>query len=184
MNRKLRIAAFAALSVAVMVAPVASAGKVPPTDPGNPPPVAPPMGPIGSISASLSYTWVDGWYDINHKYHSGYWELVVSGRVQTNSRIDASLLAQSHHIHIRFWGDDLLSDDYLGSDTTYKFEAQSDGLHFEYRNALARDNNMFDEDTARGDCHDEVYAGVHLRTAYPDLTIIRSVQTNVVSGYF
>lgn len=189
MNRKFHTALtalIAACSVAVVVAPGASAQGAPPW-PAQPapcvlPPLAGPLTPTNPLSARLSIRPV----------FEGY-EVVVSGVVRASSVAEAYRLYKGWRAEYTLWGEDPDGDDRLGPGGHVRRGYMVQGDECEgrvgfsesryYRNASAYGHGYLDEDSypTDGDAtslanRDEIYAEVR----YKDYR----VRTNTVYGFF
>jgi hypothetical protein len=176
----------AALSVFVMVAPLASAQPAPPREPAPCvlPPVAGAPSPRPLLSATLSITPVSDGHQV-----------VVSGVVRASSVAEAyQLYKHGSRVSYTLWGDDPDGDDRLGPDQAVarlEYEIQGDRCEGRvnfyssrfYRSASAYGQGYLDEDRYPPDGNgtslanrDEVYAEVRSKDS--------RVETHTVYGFF
>jgi hypothetical protein len=129
-------------------------------------PTAPADAAVGSMTANLRVTPVDG--------VPGYSWVHVYGQVGM-SQIDAqSLINSRYNVVIRLWGDDPASDDLLMGPYDSTMSAGYYGLYYSIANKVP--NSLLNEDWGG----DEVYAGVRL--VQPNTVTLRSAETNRVYG--
>jgi hypothetical protein len=129
-------------------------------------PTAPADASVGSMTANLRVTPVDG--------QPGYSWVHVYGQVAM-SRTEAQDLINSHYnVVIRLWGDDPSYDDLLMGPYTPVVSAEYFGLSYSIANKVP--NSLLNEDW--GD--DELYAGARL--VQPNTVTLRSAESNRVYG--
>jgi hypothetical protein len=131
-------------------------------------PAAPADAAIGSMTASLSVTPVDG--------QPGYQWVHVAGTVRMSQTEAQWLINDRYNVVIRLWGEDPASDDLLMGPYTPPIWASYDGLHYSVAHKVR--NSLLNEDWGG----DELYAGVRL--VYPNTQTLRSAETNRVYGSF